>query len=124
MREKYNIPIWLGETGENSNLWFTDAIELVESHGIGWAWWPLKKLGFNNPLEVKPNAGYLALVDYWNGKGGKPSAKAAKKALRKELRCIKSELNAINAASSVQGSGGVYLSVGAVIIIILLILLL
>ncbi|MDO8345986.1 MAG: cellulase family glycosylhydrolase [Cellvibrio sp.] len=81
LREKYNIPIWLGESGENSNLWFTDAIELVESHGIGWAWWPLKKLGFNNPLEVKPNAGYLALVDYWNGKGEKPSAKAAKKAL-------------------------------------------
>ena len=81
LREKYNIPIWLGESGENSNLWFTDAIELVESQGIGWAWWPLKKLGFNNPLEVKPNAGYLALVDYWNGKGEKPSAKEAKKAL-------------------------------------------
>jgi endoglucanase len=81
LREKYNIPIWLGESGENSNLWFTDAIALVESQHIGWAWWPLKKLGFNNPLEVKPNAGYLALVDYWNGKGERPSATAAKKAL-------------------------------------------
>lgn len=81
LREKYNIPIWLGESGENSNLWFTDAIELVESHGVGWAWWPLKKLGFNNPLEVKPNTGYFALVDYWNGKGEKPSIKDAKKAL-------------------------------------------
>jgi endoglucanase len=81
LRAKYNMPIWLGESGENSNLWFTDAVALVESQGIGWAWWPLKKLGFNNPLEVKPNAGYLALVDYWNGKGEKPSAKEAKKAL-------------------------------------------
>jgi hypothetical protein len=81
LRAKYNLPIWLGETGENSNLWFSDAIALVESQGIGWAWWPLKKLGFNNPLEVKPNAGYLALVDYWNGKGNKPSVKDAKKAL-------------------------------------------
>jgi len=81
LREKYNMPIWLGESGENSNLWFTDAIALMESQEIGWAWWPLKKLGFNNPLEVKPNAGYLALVDYWNGKGAKPSAKEAKKAL-------------------------------------------
>ncbi len=81
LREKYNIPIWLGESGENANLWFTEAIELVESQGIGWAWWPLKKLGFNNPLEVKPSADYLALVDYWNGKGKKPSAKEAKKAL-------------------------------------------
>lgn len=81
LREKHNMPIWLGESGENSNLWFTDAISLVESQGIGWAWWPLKKLGFNNPLEVKPNDGYLELVDYWNGKGEKPSPAKAKKAL-------------------------------------------
>jgi len=81
LREKYNMPLWLGETGENSNSWFTDAIALVEAEKIGWAWWPLKKLGFNNPLEVKPNAGYLALVDYWNGKAPKPTAAAAKKAL-------------------------------------------
>ena len=27
-REKYNIPVWLGETGENSNVWFTEAIRL------------------------------------------------------------------------------------------------
>ncbi|HEX6427522.1 MAG TPA: cellulase family glycosylhydrolase, partial [Niastella sp.] len=80
-RNKYNVPVWLGETGENSNVWFTEAVQLLEANNIGWAWWPLKKLGFNNPLEVKPNAGYLALVDYWNGKGEKPSAKDAKKAL-------------------------------------------
>ncbi len=81
LREKYNMPLWLGETGENSNLWFTDAITLAESENIGWAWWPLKKLGFNNPLEIKPNADYVALVDYWQGKGEQPSAKVAKKAL-------------------------------------------
>ena len=57
-REQYNVPVWLGETGENSNVWFTEAIHLFESNNIGWAWWPLKKMGFNNPLEIKTNDGY------------------------------------------------------------------
>ncbi|ACE83242.1 cellulase family glycosylhydrolase [Cellvibrio japonicus] len=81
LREKYNMPLWLGEAGENSNLWFTDAIRLVESQGIGWAWWPLKKIGFNNPLEIQPNADYWKLVDYWQGKAERPTPAVAKKAL-------------------------------------------
>lgn len=86
IRNKYQAPIWLGESGENSNVWFRDSIHLVESHGIGWAFWPLKKIGFNNPLEVKANAGYLQLVEYWNGRGAKPSADAAYKALMQLAR--------------------------------------
>ena len=42
--------------GENSNTWFTEAIHLFETNNIGWAWWPLKKLGNNNPplqLEMR-----------------------------------------------------------------------
>lgn len=71
-REKLNIPVWLGETGENSNVWFTEAIRLFETNNIGWAWWPLKKLGFNNPLQVRSNLNYDRLVDYWNGKATEP----------------------------------------------------
>lgn len=33
LRNSYNIPIWLGETGENSNVWFTSLIELCEKTG-------------------------------------------------------------------------------------------
>ncbi|HUH34021.1 MAG TPA: cellulase family glycosylhydrolase, partial [Daejeonella sp.] len=76
IRDKYNVPVWLGETGENSNVWFTQAISLMERNEIGWCWWPLKKMGFNNPLEVKINDGYQQLLDYWAGKGPKPSAEA------------------------------------------------
>ncbi len=81
MREEQNAPIWLGETGENSNVWFTQAIELVESHNIGWAWWPLKKLGFNNPLEIKFTPEYEKLLAYWYGEGDKPSNEEAYKTL-------------------------------------------
>jgi len=71
-RDEQNVPIWLGETGENSNTWFTDAIRLLEKNNIGWAWWPLKKVGFNNPMEIKANPNYNAVVNYMNNGGNKP----------------------------------------------------
>lgn len=71
-RDDQNAPIWLGETGENSNVWFRDAISLLESNNIGWSWWPLKKIGVNNPLEIRSNPNYDALVKYLNKGGNKP----------------------------------------------------
>lgn len=44
IRNQHNVPVWMGESGENSNVWFTDAIELLENNGIGWAWWSYKKM--------------------------------------------------------------------------------
>ncbi|WP_308515953.1 cellulase family glycosylhydrolase [Sphingomonas flavescens] len=81
LREATGRPIWLGESGENSNAWYRDAIKLVERHKIGWAWWPLKKLGFNNPLEVVPNPGWKRVVAYLTGKGPKPTASEARAAM-------------------------------------------
>ncbi|HET7361198.1 MAG TPA: cellulase family glycosylhydrolase [Salinimicrobium sp.] len=77
LREKYNVPIWMGESGENSNVWFTDAISLLEKNNIGWCWWPLKKIGNNNPLEIKISPGYQKILNYWNGKAKKPSKQVA-----------------------------------------------
>jgi len=71
-RKEFNIPVWLGETGENSNVWFTEAIRLLENNNIGWAWWPLKKIGSNNPMEIKSNANYNHVVNYLNQVGDKP----------------------------------------------------
>jgi len=81
LREKYNIPIWLGESGENNNQWFHEAVRLVESHDIGWAWWPLKKMGTNQPLEVIMPAGFQQLVDYLVKNGPRPTQQEAEKAL-------------------------------------------
>jgi endoglucanase len=92
-REKYNVPVWLGETGENSNVWFTQAISLFERHNIGWAWWPLKKLGNNNPLQIRSNPGYEAILKYWQGKGPKPSSIEASRALFELGNVLKLEEN-------------------------------
>jgi endoglucanase len=81
LRETTGRPIWLGESGENSNGWYRDAIKLAEANEIGWSWWPLKKLGFNNPLEVLPNPGWQRIVDWLTGKGPRPDPAEARAAM-------------------------------------------
>lgn len=93
MRQNRKVPIWLGETGENSNTWFTNAIELLEANGIGWSWWPLKKLGGNNPLEIPVNSNYQKILDYWNGSGAKPSEDMAFDGLMQLAEDLKLENN-------------------------------
>ncbi len=91
IRKEQNAPVWLGESGENSNVWFRDAIHLVESNGIGWAWWPLKKLGFNNPLEVKIPKNYQKILDFWANKGAKPTPEEAYQGLMELAENLKLE---------------------------------
>lgn len=93
VRDEQNAPVWLGETGENSNVWFTEAIRLFEKNNIGWAWWPLKKLGNNNPLQVKSNPGYDAVLKYWSGRGSKPDAAVAEAGLMQLVEDLKIENN-------------------------------
>lgn len=65
MREKYNLPLWMSESGENSNTWFTDSIELYEENKIGWSWWPVKKSKYNNILKVETDQSYYDLMNAW-----------------------------------------------------------
>jgi hypothetical protein len=81
LRDRHRMPLWLGETGENSNDWFARTVALVEGEGIGWAWWPLKKIRYNNPLQIVPNDGYRRVLAYWKGEGPRPSREDAEAAL-------------------------------------------
>lgn len=90
-RDKYNVPVWLGETGENSNVWFTEAIRLLENNNIGWAWWPLKKLGNNNPMQIPSNAGYEKILAFWSRRSPQPSETEAYEGLLKLASSAKLE---------------------------------
>jgi hypothetical protein len=74
IRDRTNRPLWLGETGENSNQWFVDCVELMKNNNIGWAWWTHKKIeSISAPLSVYNLPAYQTLLNYWNGQGSKPS---------------------------------------------------
>ncbi|POY36144.1 glycosyl hydrolase family 5 [Solitalea longa] len=93
LQKANNMPLWMGESGENSNTWYTQLISMVEANDIGWAWWQLKKMGSNNPMEIKITPGYQQLVDYWTGKGEKPSAAEAQATLDELAENLKIENN-------------------------------
>ncbi len=92
LRSTYNRPLWLGETGENSNAWFVECVELMKANNIGWAWWPHKKIAsIAGPLSaVKLNA-YQTLLNYWNGQGSTPTVSFAMNALMAQVDKLKFE---------------------------------
>jgi endoglucanase len=40
---KYNVPIYCGETGENTDEWVAQFRKLLDEQKIGWHFWPYKK---------------------------------------------------------------------------------
>ncbi|MGM0377147.1 MAG: cellulase family glycosylhydrolase, partial [Bacteroidota bacterium] len=97
MREERNLPIWLGESGENSNTWFANAIGLLERNNIGWAWWPYKKIESPTSRVTAPKTeGYQKILDYWGGSDQKPSADQATDWLMEQAEMLKLENCTIN----------------------------
>lgn len=82
MSNTYNVPLWMGESGENSNHWFYEAVQLFESNNIGWNWWTHKKLDkITSPLSAIISPQYQDILDYWGGNGSEPSQVYAQAAL-------------------------------------------
>ena len=78
IKNQYNYPLWMGESGENSNAWFTDAISLFEQNDIGWAFWPWKKIeSISAPFSISSNSNYEWLIEYLKGDASAPSVEIA-----------------------------------------------
>lgn len=43
-RDRYKVPIWLGESGENTDAWIREFVKLLEENEVGWSFWPYKKM--------------------------------------------------------------------------------
>lgn len=43
-RDKHQVPIYIGETGENMDEWINDFRILLDKHKVSWAFWPYKKM--------------------------------------------------------------------------------
>ena len=82
LRATSSVPLWLGESGENANSWFTDCIKLLETNRIGWSWWTWKKIeAVNSMLSVTKTPEYDYLLRYWSGQASAPSVSYAVNAL-------------------------------------------
>ncbi|CAN7443568.1 cellulase family glycosylhydrolase [Microbacterium sp. LjRoot45] len=90
-RDALTTPIYMGEGGENTPAWVYAATRLYERHGIGWNFWPWKKLDTQtSPLsasapeewsliaeptaDVEPHAAWRILAEYLDAVGAERCA--------------------------------------------------
>lgn len=106
-RDRYNVPIWLGESGENKDEWISRFRKLLESNGIGWCFWPYKKMDQTSaPVAFgKPNHwdAITAFAAQLPGTGnaekriaGRPSLADSRAALSDLLQKIRFENSHVN----------------------------
>jgi len=64
-RDKYNVPLWMGESGENKDGWIENFTQLLNANNIGWTYWPYKKMS-NTACIVTfpPPEGWDKIVAY------------------------------------------------------------
>jgi endoglucanase len=67
-RDKHNVPVWMGESGENTDEWISSFRKLLEAKNIGWAFWPYKKLDATScVISIKSPAEWETIVRFAEG---------------------------------------------------------
>lgn len=59
-RDDHDVPVWLGESGENTDQWIGQFIKTLEQNHVGWCFWPYKKLQSTSCMVSIPNP------PFWN----------------------------------------------------------
>lgn len=66
-RDKYNVSIWLGESGQNTNEWINEFRKVLERNNIGCCFWPYKKLDSERGIvSIKRPHNYDELIKFAN----------------------------------------------------------
>lgn len=88
-RAQHNVPLWVGESGENTLDWYWAAYQLYEDQNIGWLFWPWKKMDARNaPYSIKKPDGWDKIAAFSRG-GDKPEPAEAEIILNTFLENIK-----------------------------------
>ena len=78
MRNNYGVPLWMGESGENSNHWYYEVFKLLEENNIGWNFWTHKKVDkITSPFSAFVTPQYQTIIDYLTGSTNQPDPNIA-----------------------------------------------
>ena len=92
MSSAYNVPLWVGEVGENSNHWAHHKIKLFEENNIGWSWWNFKHNGsISTLMGIEPPQDFTAIIKHWSNLGPKPSIEKVQSGLQQLVDAYKFE---------------------------------
>lgn len=95
---KYNVPMYLGESGENEDEWIDSFRVLLENNNIGWCFWPYKKMDSNRGMvQFSKTPEWEEIIKYAETpkknfeeiRNAKPDREVVKKALSELLENIK-----------------------------------
>lgn len=65
--KKYNVPIWMGESGENTDQWIAGWRRLNERNNFGWCFWPYKKMdAASNMVSIRRSAEWDSIITFVN----------------------------------------------------------
>ena len=88
---RYDVPMFLGETGELTDEWNARFRKLNETHGIGWSFWTYKNLDTPSTVISIPRPdGWNEIVAFADGKrAAKPDATLIDRAIAEYLDGIR-----------------------------------
>lgn len=74
-RDRYQVPLWMGESGENQDAWIAQFRATLEKNDVGWAFWPYKKMdATSSPVSFARPAHWDEIVAYAAIPGGTGAA--------------------------------------------------
>ena len=92
LRNNYGVPLWMGESGENSNHWYYEVFKLLEENNIGWNFWTHKKVDkITSPYSALVTPQYQVIIDYLRGVAGQPDPNIAGMGLTSFANSLKIE---------------------------------
>jgi endoglucanase len=103
--KKYNVPIWMGESGENTDQWIDAWRRLNEKNNFGWCFWPYKKMdATSSVVSIKRTAAWDSVIAYANAprisyeeiRKARPSAAVIKRAFDEYLENCKFKNCSVN----------------------------
>lgn len=65
---KYDVPVWMGESGENTDEWIDSFRTLLDANNIGWCFWPYKRMDATScVVSINPPAEWDTIVGFAEG---------------------------------------------------------
>ena len=97
-RDRYDVPVWMGESGENTDEWIDSFRKLLEAQNVGWCFWPYKKLEATSCImSINSPRDWVAIVGFVEGprttfeevRKHRPPKEKVQKALSDYLELVK-----------------------------------
>ncbi len=108
-RDRYKVPIWLGESGENTDDWIRQFRVLLDSNDIGWCFWPYKKMEKTSCMVAIPEPVYwdeiVAFAKMPEGTGNAEKRIAARPSLEHSRAALDDLLDKIRLDSCRKNAG-------------------